>query len=126
MRLMTLSLAATLLATAASAAPRTPPQCFFNNSYQGFKAESDRSFIIRVNLRDFYRIKVGACPLLTRPDARLLTQTHGGGDTICAPRDWELRVAETGEERFAQGCVVQSQTPLTPAESAALPPEHTP
>ena len=127
MRLISLILASALLATAAKAAERTPPQCFFQDRYQGFKAADDRTFYILVDLHDYYRIgTAGACPLLTRPDARLLTQSHGGSQTICGPRDWELKVAELGEERFAQGCVVQSQTPLTPAQAAALPPNLKP
>ena len=127
MRLMSFTLAAVLLAGAAGAAERTPPQCFFQSRYEGFKAADDKTFYIRVNRDEYYRIGVaGSCPLLTRPDARLLTQSHGGGDTICGPLDWQLRVAETGEERFAQGCVVASQTPLTPSEAAALPPNLKP
>ena len=127
MRLTSFTLAAVLLATAAGAAPRTPPQCFFQDRYQGFKAADDRTFYIRVNLRDYYRITTaGSCPLLTRPDARLITQSHGGSETVCGPLDWELKVAETGEERFAQGCVVASQTPLSPEQAAALPPELKP
>ena len=128
MRLSVRTLASLLFAGVAAAAPRTPPQCFLNSHYVGFKAADDRTFYIRVDLRDYYRIDLtSSCPLITRPAARLITVGHGGNsEVICDGRDWDLKVAESGEERFAQGCLVRSQTPLTPAQAAALSPDLKP
>ena len=113
-----------------SAAAAAPPsdktnQCFLNRDYQGFKDIDANSFYIRVGVRDIYRIETqGACPMLTEPDARLITIEHGS-DEICGPLDWQLRVAETPPGPSV-GCIVKSQTRLGPEEAAAVPPSQRP
>ena len=115
-------MAAVVAAGAARAAPpgQKLDQCFLNRDYQGFRDIDANSFYIRVGLKDIYRIETqGSCPMLTEPDARLITIQHGS-DEICGPLDWQLRVAETPPSP-AVGCIVKSQTRLSPAEASAVP-----
>ena len=126
--LYTTMVVATVLGASAAAAA-TPGdktnQCFLDRDYQGFKDMDANSFYIRVGLRDIYRIETAdACPMLTEPDARLITIEHGS-DYICGPLDWQLRVTETPPSP-AVGCIVKSQTRLSPAEAAAIPPSQRP
>ena len=112
--------AASLITSAALAAPPAPDQCFYNGDYQGFRAIDAHSFYIRVGVRDIYRVDLeGACPVLTEADAHLVT-VQRGGDRICGPLDWDLRVVEPFSN-ISVACIVKRQTRLTPAEIAALP-----
>jgi hypothetical protein len=100
--------------------PKTD-QCFRSSQFQGFRAIDDRAFYMRVNVNDIYRIDLaGSCPVLQYPDARLITVVRGG-DLICGPLDWDLRVGQGGPGAFAEPCIVSAQTRLTKEEAAALP-----
>ena len=113
-------------AGAADTAKHSADQCFRSESYQAFSPISDHAFNIRVNVNDYYRIELaGACPMLTEPDAILITQVRGS-DMICGPLDWDLRVRESGPGGFAEPCIVKSQRKLTPEEVAAIPPKEKP
>jgi hypothetical protein len=128
LRILACTIALTCLTCGALAADRAAPpgQCFLNRDYQDFKASDDHAFTIRVGLHDYYRIGLTeSCPLITRPDAVIITKVRGPG-LICGPLDWDLRVAESGEERFAQGCIVGSQRRLTSAEVEAIPSKDRP
>ena len=119
---LTLILTSALAPQPAAAAPSplaAPPQCFLNRDYQGFHAVDDHSFYIRVRFHDIYRIEtVGVCPMLDEPDARLIT-VEEGTDQVCGPLDWRLSVATVSSPPVP--CIVKSQTPLTPAQAAAIP-----
>ena len=127
MRATTIALAAILSGLAvggAAAAPAVGDDCFLSRDYQAFKAVDAHSFYVRANLHDIYRVEVeGTCPLLTEPDARLITVEHGQTRS-CGPLDWQLRVAEPGGP--SMGCIVKAQHRLAPAEAAAIPPFERP
>ena len=110
---------------AAAQKPKSYSQCFRSQDFQGFHAINDHSFYMRARINDFYRIDMeGTCPELTFPDARLITVVRGP-DEICGPLDWDLKVAENPPS-IAVGCIVKSQTRLTPEQAAAIPPKLKP
>lgn len=124
-RRITSALAVAALLAGAGAASAAGPgdrrQCFRSHDYQAFRPVDDHSFIIRVNVNDYYRIEAAqACPELLYPQATLVTVVRGS-DLICDPLDWDLRVGQTGPGAFFAPCIVKSQTRLTKAQVAALP-----
>jgi hypothetical protein len=101
-------------------------QCFRSSDWQGYRAINDRSFYVRVNINDIYRIDLAqTCPELTYPDVRLDTVVRGG-NLICGPLDWDLRVRENGVGGVSTPCIVSAQTRLTKEEAAAIPPKLKP
>jgi Family of unknown function (DUF6491) len=100
-------------------------QCFLSRDYEGFRPIDDHSFYMRANVNQIYRIELQeACPEIAYPDARLITVVRGS-DWICGPLDWDLRVGQSPPS-IAVPCIVKSQTRLTPAEAAAIPPKQKP
>jgi hypothetical protein len=129
--LTTIALAAvSLMATAAVAQAGPPPrpvsQCFRSHDYQGFRAVNDHAFNISLNSGQVFHIETqGTCPSLLSPGAFLIT-TIRGSDEICGPLDWDLKIGESGPGDIPIPCLVKSQTRLTPAEVAAIPPRERP
>jgi hypothetical protein len=125
-RLMIVSACLAASAAAAKDSPdRRPSQCFLSRDYQAFRPIDRHAMYIRVGVSDVYRIDFeGECPRITYPDARLITVVRGS-DQICGPLDWDLRISQ-GPPDIAEPCIVKSQTPLSPAEVAAIPPRQRP
>ena len=100
-------------------------QCFLSRDYEGFRPIDDHSFYIRTRVNTFFRIELqAACPQIAYPDARLITVVRGT-DEICGPLDWDLKVGQSPPS-IPIPCIVKSQTRLTPAEAAAIPPKQKP
>jgi len=112
-------LAATTIATG-QAALAQPNQCFFVSQWEGWKAPDDHTIYLNIIGHRIYRLDLaGACPELTWPDVHLVSRIRGG-DTICRPLDFDLKVAEQ-RGGPATPCIVKNMTLLTPDEAAALP-----
>jgi hypothetical protein len=102
-----------------------PQACFFSREFQQWRAPDANTIFIRVGVNRFYRLDLSApCPSLLYPNARLVTVFHGS-DTVCAPIDWELGVAQS-PEGVSEQCIVKAMTPMTPAEIASIPPRFHP
>jgi hypothetical protein len=100
--------------------PGTPPQCFFVQNFQTWKAPDPKTIYIRVGVNQFYRLDLaGSCYALTYPNSHLITQWRGPS-TACNGVDWDLKVSQ-GFPSAPEACIVKSQTPLTPAQVAAIP-----
>jgi hypothetical protein len=119
---------AAVLTTLVRAQPAEPPRrtaCFFSREFQQWRAPDANTILIRVGVNRFYRLDLAAaCPPLLFPNAHLVTVFHGS-DAVCAPIDWDLRVAQY-PEGVAEQCVVKAMTQLTPAEVASIPPRFRP
>jgi hypothetical protein len=124
------ALAAGLAGQAAFAQPPPPgagsDTCFPSENWEGWKSPAPDVIFIRVNLHDIYRLDLSAgSSLLQDPDVHLVNKMWGGGDYICSPLDFDLRVVEDmGGMR--EPLIVRSITRLTPVEIAAIPPKYRP
>jgi hypothetical protein len=95
--------------------------CFQSRQYRGFKAIDAHEFYVRAGAADLYRVTVeGSCPALLDPQAYLITKISGG-ERICGPLDWDLRIAQPGPGGVQVPCIVKSQTRLSAPEAAAVP-----
>ncbi|MFI4933354.1 MAG: hypothetical protein ACHP7N_01935 [Caulobacterales bacterium] len=98
--------------------------CFFVSQWQGSKASGEHEILIRVNLRDVYRLEVnGDASQLDWPDMHLVSIVRGG-DSICSPLDLDLSISDGHGMRVP--LIVRSITKLTPEEVAAIPPKFRP
>jgi hypothetical protein len=122
-------LAAALLGTATSDAdetaqpkPKLAAECFFIRDFESWRAPPDaKSIYIRVEHNRFLRLELSAaCPLLTWPDARLITRWHGPS-VACDALDWDITVEQGPVRGAAAPCIVKKVHPMTPEEVAALP-----
>ena len=109
--------------TATEAQPRPPasrpPQCFSARNWEGWRAADDRSMYIRVRMHDIYRVDfAGSCSTLSWPGVHLVT-VFRGSDEICAPIDFDLKVADG--HGIPSPCIVSRITPVPYAEAAMIP-----
>lgn len=95
-------------------------QCFFAHDWDGWKATPDNKTIyIRVGMNRIWRLDLAyACPALSIPNARLITDERGSA-SICTALDLNLKVEDA--DGFPQGCNVSHIAPLSRDEAAALP-----
>jgi hypothetical protein len=136
--LFALGCAAALLAGCASPYSSTPAyaeragadavdtarDCFRITQIQGHRIADPRTMYIDVGGRETYRLEMsGTCLAAASRQETLITESRTGG-LICRPIDFDLKVKISGG--FATPCIVQTMTKLTPAETAALPPELRP
>lgn len=129
-RILFPTIAASLACLALAGCEQTPmtaadmnkpaPRCFQVSDFQTWRATPDgKSMYVRTSGRNYYRVDmVNSCRAMTRPGAFLIT-TFRGPTTVCSNLDWDLKVSEVGG--FPIPCIVESQTPLTPAEAALIP-----
>jgi hypothetical protein len=101
-----------------------PGRCFSMTQFENWKAPDARTIYIRVDINRYYRLDLSApCQALLLPDSHLITKTRGS-DQVCDGLDWDLSVADSttvGGGGFREACIVKTQTPLSPAEVAAIP-----
>ena len=120
-------LAAALLGIATSDAdeavqPKLGAECFFIRDFESWKAPPDaKSIYIRVEHKRYLRLELAAaCPLLTWPDARLITHWRGPS-VACDALDWDIRVSDGAPVGASEPCIVKQVHAMTPEEVAALP-----
>src|ERR1700761_1408795 len=121
MALAGLAAASTLGLSAASAQPgEDQTQCFYTHDWDGWKATPDnRTIYIRVGMNKVWRLDLArACPALSTPNARLITDQRGSG-SICTALDLDLKVEDVNG--FPVGCIVSHIAPLSHDEASALP-----
>ena len=114
--------------TTMAPAPVTPSKsanaCFNIHDWSGWRAVDDKTLLIRVNIREIWRIDLSyACSTLTAPDAHLVTEVRGS-EQICHAIDLDLSVADSN--RFKTPCFVKDIHLLTPEEVAATPKKDLP
>jgi hypothetical protein len=113
----------------ASAKSKATPDgtCFLISEFQSWKAPPDaKSIFIRVDHKRYLRLELAsACPMLTWPDARLITKWHGP-NVACDALDWDLSVSQGPPGGFPVPCIVKKVHPMTPEEVAALPKNQRP
>jgi Family of unknown function (DUF6491) len=110
----------------AQTAPQPQQSCFLITEMRGWKALDNKTIFIRVGLNQIYRLDLSAaCPMLTMPDAHLITKTRGP-DTVCSAIDWDLSVSEPPPAAMPEPCIVKQMTQLTPEQAAAIPPKYRP
>jgi hypothetical protein len=99
----------------------TPHRCFSTTDFENWKAPDARTIYIRVGVSRYYRLDLSApCQALLYPNTHLVTKWRGSNQ-VCAGIDWDLSVADSTGGGFRQACIVKTQTPMTPAEVAAIP-----
>jgi hypothetical protein len=115
-------LAIALAAAPASAQPEfgSRGRCQSAHEFHNWKAPDARTIYVRFGLSRYVRLDLAAnCQPLVWPDSHLVT-IFRGSDSICAPVDWDLRVAQPFGGA-AEGCIVKSMRELSPAEVDAIP-----
>jgi uncharacterized protein DUF6491 len=101
-----------------------PGKCFFASQFENWKSPDAKTIYIRVGVHDYYRLDLSTrCSMLQSPTSHLVTR-FVGSNTVCAPIDWDLQVADSAGMR--QGCIVKTMTPLTSEEAAAIPAKFKP
>jgi hypothetical protein len=115
------------LATVAQAdtPAKTRSSCFFTSSWRGWSSPSPDVLLLRVNMRDVYRVQLvgGGSSSLNHAGYFLVNQVRGP-NTICSALDLDLAVAD--HHGFYQPLIARSLTKLTPAEVAAIPKKYRP
>jgi len=126
--------AAALIGAASSdayeaAVPAAPAKegCFFTRNFESWKAAPDaKSILIRINMHRYFRLELsGSCPMLTWPDARLIT-VFRGSTTVCNALDWDLKVSPGPPPSIPVPCIVKNMRELTPDDVAAIPKKQLP
>lgn len=119
--------AGAVLATGAQAATskdgRAP--CFFTNSWRGWSSPSPNVLLLRVNVRDVYRVELAGrgSSSLDRAGYFLVNKVRGP-NSVCSALDLDLAVAD--HHGFYQPLFPKTLTKLTPEEVAAIPKKDRP
>ena len=119
--------AAAVLIAAAIIPPRTAhgavpslKQCFASSDIRNWVAPDPKTLYLRVAVNRYFRVDLAReCWPLKMQGSHLITRSFGP-DLICSPVDWNLRTSE-GPGDIPEPCFIQSITPLSPTDVAALP-----
>lgn len=124
---MILAALAALLAQSSSPpaapAPAPGPQCFDMSRFDRIRATRPDALFVRSAGRT-YRIATLPCPLMAEPSSQITLKARAPGP-VCGPVDLELKVRASGGG-VTQTCAVQAITPLSDAETEALPSKDRP
>ena len=94
-----------------------------SRDWSGWRSPNDKTIYLRVNVRDIYQVDLsGGSSLLMWPDSHLINDVHGP-DSVCAPIDLDLKVAN---DHFVEPLFVKAITKLTPEQVAAIPKKFLP
>ena len=96
--------------------------CFYARNVSSWAAGDDTTVNLRVNVRDYYQLKLlGPCPNINWDEA--IGIEHRGSDWICSGLDATIiSRGHVGPNR----CPAVSVRKLSPEEVAALPPKQKP
>ena len=109
-----------LTSVAAAAAPAAKSACFFAHQFRTWKAQDDRTIMIRVDPNRYDRLDLAAsCSMMRAPGSFLVT-TFRGPNLVCNALDWNITVKDNFRGP-TQGCIVKKMTELSPDEAAAIP-----
>jgi hypothetical protein len=106
---------------AAAVAPdRLPGGCFRSHDIRAHSIANDgHTLYLDVEGRGVYRVTTnGACLAGAVSSDPLVMKQPPGSEYICRPMDLDVSVSKGG---FPSPCIVDSITPMSPAEVAALP-----
>jgi hypothetical protein len=108
----------------AAPASAVAPACFRTHEIRNHTVGDDHTIYFNVSDRAVYRVEVDrTCLAGATTSDPIVTRNPPGADIVCRPIQLDLAVNTGGA---SQRCIVQSITPLTPAEVAALPPKLRP
>ena len=106
-----------------SAAPAPGPQCFDMSRFDRIRATRPDALFVRSAGRT-YRISTLPCPLMAEPSSQIILKARTPG-SVCGPIDLELQIRASGGG-LTQTCAIQAITPLSDAETEALPSKDRP
>jgi hypothetical protein len=102
----------------AQAKPAHDDSCIVVRNINGFSAPNDSTVLVRVGVKDIYRLDLmGPCVGITF-DQRLRLDSSPGRSWICSPLEATVISGRTGG---SQRCPVTAIHKLTPDEAATLP-----
>lgn len=109
----------------AASAPPGARSCFFARQLSNFTAVGEQTLNLRVNLHDYYQLKMlGRCTDLPWTEVIGL-ETRGGSDFVCSGLDVVVIVPRHGAGGHDR-CMATELRKLTPEEVKALPPKQKP
>jgi hypothetical protein len=109
---------------AKDAAARPVRACFSLSDWHGWSAPDKNTLLMKVRNRDVYRVELShGTSQLTSPGVHLVSVVRGV-DSVCAPLDLDLRVADG--YGFAMPIMAKTITKLSPEEIAAIPKKDRP
>lgn len=112
-------LIAAVAAGAVHAQPKpTPDACIFVRNINGFSAPNDSTVLVRVGVKDIYRLDLMSPCIGITFDQRLSLDSSPGRSWICSPLEATVISGRTGGR---QRCPVTAIHKLTVEEVAALP-----
>lgn len=117
--------ASATLAQSDAVAAKPARHCFSLSNWRGgWRAPTKDVIYLRVDSNDIWRLDLnGGSSELLQADVHLVNIARGG-DTVCAPIDLDLSVADN--HGFRTPLFVKSIAKLTPEEVAALPAKQRP
>ena len=99
--------------------------CFLSSDWDGWRSPSPTVIYLRVRINDIYRLDLAAPSYeLQDADVHLISKVRGSS-WICAPVDFDLRLADD-HGVLREQLFVKSMTKLTPEEAKAIPPKFRP
>ncbi len=99
--------------------------CFLSSDWDGWRSPSPTVIYLRVGVNNIYRLDLAAPSYeLQDADVHLISKVRGS-DWICAPVDFDLRLADD-HGVLREPLFVKSMTKLTPEEARAIPPKFRP
>jgi len=115
------AMATPLTASAASDSALSPSRnCFISSQWHGWSSPSRDVLLLRVNVRDIYRVQLtSGSHRLRSPDAFLVSRMRGS-NMVCSAIDLDLAVSEP-DDSFASPLIARTLTKLSPEEIAAIP-----
>ena len=118
-----------LAQTPAPLSTQPAPRCFSMHDFESWKSPDPNTIYVRVGLSRYYRLDLSApCQALKMVGSHLVTKTRGS-DQVCSGLDWDLTVSDAtsiGGPGIREACIVKTQTPLSPADVAAIPKKFKP
>jgi hypothetical protein len=112
------ALAGPALAAAPADKKAADEHCFFHFWWDSWHAPDDKTILMRVNVKEYYRLDLaGRSLILTDPTAHLISRITGP-TTICSPLDLDLKVSDG---HSIDPLFPKSLTKLTPEQVALIP-----
>lgn len=100
------------------------PACFRTHEIRNHTVGDDHTIYLNVSNRSFYRVEVSRpCLAGATTSDPIVVRNPPGADIVCKPIQLDLAVTMGG---FTNRCIVNSITPMSAAEVAALPPKLRP
>ncbi|HZZ89083.1 MAG TPA: hypothetical protein VFE13_12205 [Caulobacteraceae bacterium] len=99
--------------------------CFLSRDWEGWKSPDPNTIILRVGVRQYYRVDLSAGSNQLDAPAMHLVNKVRGSDWICGPLDLQLELADD-HDAFREPLIVKAITRLTPEQVAQIPRKYLP